>query len=568
MSYAGINRFRTLIGGLILALGLSFNSVHADDETPVPQPSPTNAAAASIQTYTSKGRVPINGSLESARFAALLDAYQALLADGMKNGWLPGEWSPITGTCRRLVLDEEHPNPQLISWVTRAKVISEKSLDDHLEITLQSPPSSELATPEPVMRAFQTQDVNGDGNPDVVSLGYDGSIYVSQTEGAHSKIIAQTPTFASIDATLAPGLQRLITKFPTAILSLEPAGPARIRILLDFQTLEAVNGVLLGQSKEQREILVPLDGLNEDITFTIDDPPDFARMFLPSIELRGRVVAPRPLASLDITQNGQAAWSNPEGLALSALQFNLQRTLEPGWNFFCLSASDVLGHRRQRSLWLHAEQPSPQAPGPTKQAIILTLDDELKQAELVERLVLAGFAKDHITLLSNKDITAQRLLQTIIKSGPSDLLIYLEAKSRPGTLATGTVLQIGQDSVSSLQLEQALAQGKHRRCLTLIHTESILKPVSLTQSWLATTSFLTPLSGAGKLALTNLNSSQNSLRSQRLRARNRLLDALKTTTGGDLLRLFDYDDPRGTIFRGWMFGAPLLGGTEIPIHPD
>lgn len=550
---------------LLLLLSLGFAGAEEDFEG-APEPAPTDAVKASGETFTSTGTAMASQGIESARFAALLDAYQNLVVDGLRRGVLAGGWGEMEGAYRLFQVDQDHPNPQMMAWLTRSKVVEEKDQNGQRLVTIESPETGDLSSMQPAMRAVVTQDVDQDGLSDVVGVGYDGSVYVSKLPtGGESQVVAKSPSYAYFEVVSGPGLQRVRAVLPKAVGSIEPAGAGQARVVLELESLEMVNGRLLGKGTEQREVLVSLSETEQNIRFTLDDPPDFTRLFQGEVELRGKALALRSLDSLEIRHNGELTWESPQGLNTSALQFNLARPLNGGWNLFRLTARDSEGFMQRRDLWLHGP-PSKAALGfSSKRAVIMTLDDGLREKKLEGSLQKAGYQPDALTLLNGQTSTPEALLEAIRDArGAEDLLLYVEAAALPGMLIDGKVLKMpGGGTISSSDLAQAMNGGGYQRVLMLLYTEldgSVAKKADDDVLWQDTSRFLERLGDGGRLVIGNLESGQESVRNKRSHSRERLLEALDAPGGSDLSRLVDLKAPGNTLFRGWMFGPPVLGG--------
>lgn len=556
---------------LLVLLSLSYAGADSDFEG-APEPAPTDAVKASGETFTSTGSAQANQAIESARFAALLDAYQNLIVDGLRSGVLAGGWGEMEGAYRLFQVDQDHPNPQMMAWLTRSKVVEEKDDKGQRTVTIESPQTGDLSAVQPAMRAVVTQDVDQDGLSDIVSVGYDGSVYISKSPGngqGEQQVVAKSPSYANFEVVNGPGFDRVRAVLPTSVGSIEAAGQGQARVVLELESLEMVNGRLLGKGTEQREVLVSLSDMDQDIRFTLDDPPDFTRLFANEVELRGKAVADHSLASLEIRHNGELTWESPEGLNLPALQFNLARPLNGGWNLFRLTARDQDGSIQRRDLWLHGPPTKAALGFPNKRAVILTLDDGLREKKLQGSLQKAGYLPDAITVSETSKTTPDALLGAIRESrGANDLLLYVEATALPGMLIDGKVLKVGTGTVSSSDLAQAMDSGGYQRVLVVLYTEldgGVSKDQSDDVIWQDTTRFLERLGDGGRLVLGNLESNQDSVRGRRARSRDRFLQALDPPGGSDLARLVDVEAPANTIFRGWMFGPPILGGSaEAP----
>lgn len=561
------NALRWALAALLLCLTLNFAGAEENFDGS-PDPAPTDAVKASGETFTSTGSGLANQSIESARFAALLDAYQNMVVDGLRRGVLAGGWGEMEGSYRLFEVDQDHPNPQMMAWLTRSKVVEEKDQDGKRTVTIESPETGDLSAVQPAMRAVVTQDVDQDGLSDVVSVGYDGSVYISKASGSggEQQVVAKSPSYAFFEVVSGPGLERVRAVLPTSVGSIEPAGAGQARCVLELESLEMVNGRLLGRGTEEREVLVSLTETDGNIRFSLDEPPDFTRLYEGEVELRGKALASRSLESVEIRHNGELTWQSPEGLSLSALQFNLARPLNGGWNLFRMTAVDQAGFMQRRDLWLHGPPSKPALGFPNKRAVVMTLDDGLREKKLQGSLQKAGYAPDGITLLATPSTTPDALLQAIRDGkGANDLLLYIEAPSLPGMLIDGKVLKLSGGTVSSSDLAQAMDAAGYQRVLLMLYTEldgSVAQKSSDDSLWQDTSRFLERLGDGGRLALANLEAGKESARNKRSRSRDRLLQALDAPGGSDLARLVDLENPANTVFRGWMFGPPVLGGPD------
>ena len=554
--------FRGGLVFLILCLTLGLASAN-DDFEGAPEPQPTNAVEAGGETFKAVGKAPLDQGAEAARFAALLEAYRNLTIDGLRRGDLAGGWGEMEGAYRLFKIDSDHPNPAVVAWLTRAKVTDEKAQGADYQVTIESPAASDLVAVSPPMRAVVSKDVDADGISDVVSVGFDGALYVSPGGKKRAgQELVKSPSYALFEVVSGPGLDRVRATIPTSISSIEPAGQGYARAVLFMDSHEVINGRLLGHSSVQREVLISLADSQEEISFTLDDPPDFTRLFEGKVELRGKALATRSLASLEIRHNGELTWESPEGINLSALKFDLARPLNGGWNLFRLTARDQQGALSRRDLWLHGPPSKAGIGFEKKRAVVVTLDDGLREKKLQGSLSKAGFSPDSLTMLETSQTSAQVLLDSIREShGASDLLLYLEATSLPGQLVDGKLLKLGGTELSSSDLAQAMEAGGYQKVLMLLYSEldpSVAKRPSDNALWQDTDRFLSRLGDGGRLVLGNLEIGQDSARSRRGRSRDRLLKGLDALSGGDLVRLMDVENPVNTLFRGWMFGAPVL----------
>ena len=566
--HSGGNDTKVFRAGLVvLMLCLTLGLANADDDFEgAPEPKPTNAVEAGGETFTAVGTAPLDQGAEAARFAALLDAYRRLTIDGLRRGDLAGGWGEMENAYRFFGIDADHPNSATVAWLTRAKVTGEKAVGSDYQVTIESPAASDLASLSPPMRAMISKDVDGDGVSDVASIGFDGAIYVTPGGKARPEQgRVKSPSYAVFEVVSGPGFERVRASIPTALASIEPAGEGYARAVLGVDSHEVVNGRLLGHSSEQREVLVSLTDTAQEISFTLDDPPDFTRLFEGQVELRGKALASQSLASLEIRHNGELAWESPEGINLSALKFDLARPLNGGWNLFRLTARDQQGALSRRDLWLHGP-PSKGAIGfGRKRAVVCTLDDDLREKKLQGSLSKGGFLPESLTLLESGETTPQTLLESIRDSrGADELLLYLEATSLPGQLVDGKVLKLGGAELSSSDLAQAIDAAGYQKALILVYTEldsSVAKRPTDNALWQDTDRFLSRLGDGGRLVIANLELDKDSARGRRNRSRDRLLKSLDAVNGGDLVRLVDSEAPSNTLFRGWMYGLPVLSAT-------
>ena len=529
-----------------------------------PEPAPTDAAKVSGRKLKVVGKAPLEQGLTQSRYAALLDAQAQLLKHGLKNGLFPGAWGESEGEVRLYRVDSDHPAPEVVSWLTRSRVSDEKDRDREKLLTVESPEIGSLAGSQAEMRATIAQDVDQDGLTDVVSVGYDGSIYVMKNGPSGERtVVARSPSYALMELVTGPGYERVRAVLPRDLGSVEALGSGQARVLLEFEILEMVNGRLLGQTVERREIIISLDSRLDRMRFSISEPPDFSRLFQSDLEIRGSTISEKPLDNVEIRHNGELAWESPEGIGIRALQFNLARTLVPGWNSFRITARDSEGFTQLRELWVEGP-PGARAPTPSgKRAVVVTLDDKWNEKRLLEALSQAGFPSNMVTLLNERSSTTSAFLNAVRDArGARQLLLYCEALSVPGSLVEGKTLRFSDGQVMASELAQALEAGGYEKTLGLIQSELPRGERNLPPSsdlWFDTSTFLNRLGSSGRLFLANVENLDENPGRQRSRSRDRLLQALKPRDdSSDLLRLLDTEQPKNTLFRGWMHGGPLL----------
>lgn len=553
------------MGGAALAALLSLQLSLAQSSGAIPEPAPTDAVKESGQTLRVEGVAKLDQGTTQARYAALLDAYDRLLSKSLKRGLFEGSWTLSKDGHRFFRVDSEHPNPDLVSWLSRAKVVGERQDKRAKYLTLESAATGTVAAAEPELRAMRTLDVDGDGLSDVVGIGYDGSVYVLKSAGkGNAKVALRSDSYAFVELVDTPGYDRVITLLPQDVESVETTADGAVRFLVSFEKLEMVNGYLLGQATEKREILLPLKGGAERFRFQMTEPPDFAHMGSSDVEIRGSVISDKLLSSVVIRHNGVPAWESPASLGIRALQFNLERELEPGWNSFRISAGDVDGYSQVREIWLEGPQSGRKVRGGArKRAILVSLDRKFKEEKLLSLLQQYGFAAESITVLEGEEATAQRVLTELRNNkGADELFFYCEAETAGEDPLEGKTLSIGGVRVTPSELAKAIEAGDFHKAVGVFYTEiprdqrAGLTPNEL---WRDTASFLERVGGDGRLMLASVESMEQGSKSQRRASRERLVKALESNGGDDMDRLLGTEDSHEVLFRGWMYGTPVLG---------
>ena len=286
----------------------------------------------------------------------------------------PGGWGSEDNGYRFYRIDADHPASDVLSWIARSKVTDEKNVDGDKVLTLESPAVGTLASAQPFLRSMTTQDVDLDGLSDVIGVGYDGRVYVLQSPGqGESKVKARSESFGLLELVSGPGYERVRAVLPLGLESVERVGEQQLRVLMKFETLEVVNGELQGRLEEKREVLVSMSDTLKRIRFTITEPPDFARLYDESVEIRGSAISEKLLDDVTVRLNGKMAWESPSGIGIRALQLNLAQKLSPGWNSLRITARDQDGFSQMREVWVENVSAEKAGPSPKKRAIIFAL---------------------------------------------------------------------------------------------------------------------------------------------------------------------------------------------------
>ena len=560
----GVLRYPQCVAFGIVAFFITLHLCWAQEgRRAVPEPAPTDAVKVSGRTLTVEGRASTRPGIANARYAALLDAYGTLLKDGLQSGLFPGGWGDASERYRVFVVDSDHPAPDVISWISRSKVVGEEDKDGQKILKVESPKLGTLATALPEVRAMTTQDVDSDGLSDVVSVGYDGSVYIMQSpRGEASRVTAKSESFALLELIRGPGYERVRATLPQDLGSVEVMEGGMAQVLLELEMLEMVNGRLMGRTVERREVVLPLDSKLERIRFDIGEPPDFAHLFDTNVEIRGTAISEKMLENVEIRHNGEIAWQSPEGIGIRALKFNLARELRPGWNSFRLAARDEEGYSQYRELWIEGPDGMYSSEVNARRAVVVSLDDKMKDERLMEALVDAGFSASQITILEGPEATVDGFLEAVRDNREArELLLYCETFTVPGSLVGGKVLRFPDGQVSATDLAQAVEAGGYRKTLGVVYSElprGERGGATSNELWRDTSTFLERLGSDGRLFIANVENEDESPRRQRKNSRERLLKAIRAKQGTDLVRLIDTENPQNTLFRGWMHGSPVL----------
>src|SRR5690606_20689137 len=136
---------------VLLLLSVHF-SLAQDSTAASPEPAPTDAAKVSGRRLKAVGKAPLEQGEVQARYDSLLDAQAQLLKYGLTNGLFPGAWGESTEEFRFFRVDGDHPAPQVVSWLARAKVIDEKDKEREKLLTVESPEIGSLAGTQPELR--------------------------------------------------------------------------------------------------------------------------------------------------------------------------------------------------------------------------------------------------------------------------------------------------------------------------------------------------------------------------------------------------------------------------------
>lgn len=560
------NRAVLIIGSVLVTLILSANLVVAQgrDTSDVPEPAPTDAVKASGRRFQVEGRVPIDRNVAASKYAALLKAYAEMLRYGLRQGLFPGSWGEEGQSLRFYRVDSDHPAPEVVSWLSRSKIIGDVSSKKERVVTLESPDLGSLTNNQPAMRATVVEDFDHDGLSDVVSVGYDGCVYImKKVARGESKIVARSQSFASLELVSGPGYERVRFVLPQDLGAVEVLSNGQARVFLELEIMEMVNGRLLGRTTERREVLISAATRLDRIRFSLSEPPDFARLFQTEVEIRGTAISEKILENVDIRHNGTVAWESPDGIGIRALNFNLARDLVPGWNNFRITARDSEGFSQIREVWVEGPEGASRVRGQAgKRALLVSLDSKLDEERIRKSLALRGFPDASITVLEGDEVTATAVIEAIRQpQGAESLFFYCESVAEPGALIGGKQLVFSDRELSAIDLAQAFEAGGYTKVFGLFHTEmsrSQLARVGSHELWRDTATFLERIGGAGRVMVANLEDTDSGSRRDRKRFRKQFEKALVGPAASDLERFLDLEEPGETVFRGWMFGPPIL----------
>lgn len=505
----------------------------------LPEPSPTNAVELLDERLKVEGNgiVPLGDPELGQRLgyqAAVLSGYQQLFWQGAElMGLFPKD---MPQEHRRFRLDDQHPNRVLLDWLLRAEVISHQEFPGRIRVQLQSPPVAEL-TQENIheLRALQ-RDLDGDGQPERISITYDGRIRILKPQGEGYKVVASSEVLNvfSCSSMRRPGMEPWEQVQLTRVLGIGgveslPPGEGqplwRTRVVAELALGEMVGEHWVGKASEQREILLRWDDPANAPSIELSEPQDFQLTPKTQVALKGLLRTPSRLQSARLRVNGRPFWQTPDSMASLRLKMDLMLPLLPGFNRAQVQLQDQAGRMASREVLLYRDARSPGLNPARRRALLIGVSEYASSqfpplprvADDLNRL------QDHlkgdfeqVVVLRGQEATRARILESLSRLAQfegeerSMLLVYFAGFSASSQASKALLPYdargFDEGALGARELSAAVGDLKQLDVALLVDTShSNLQNAGHDQLWLDSREFAERLSRQGWAVLSSVD---------------------------------------------------------------
>ena len=305
----------------------------------LPQPRPTNAAAARVKSLEAFGSAQVEGQPYNPDSSASIYAKEAATLDALFDLCLKAH--PPFNVKKTALIDDIHDPALMLGWLSQAKIIREhrssskniymKAHNSSWDLFEEKPPQGTLL--------FHA-DIDGDKIPDKFILGPDSCISVV----SHDRILGKTDCIGSFHGrTLNQGKQEIRHIDYTEVIGIKEVRrltPERINIIVNVRVSEALGSRLIGQYYCTRDFPLDVAAAHNAPSVVIEIPRSQRVDKLNNVPLLGIVEAPEGIVKANLLLNGKEVWNIPEGLQLRKLTLDLSLNLQPGPNELCVNVWD------------------------------------------------------------------------------------------------------------------------------------------------------------------------------------------------------------------------------------
>lgn len=580
---------------------LAWNGPRAQGQSEFPEPAPTNA----VQTLQKAlivegvGSVPLGGDPEAseqqAYQAAVLDAYQQLFWQGAEHVALVPPDLPLLS--RSFRLDEQHPNLALLDWMLRSEILQKQVIGSRVQVTVESPPLADLNQENRHVVRQMTQDVDGDGKPEIIAVQYDGRIQVLKSTLTGYKVLASSPTLNVFQCSTMrqsqgePWNQVQLTRV-TNVSNLERVGVGKIRVLADLTLGEVVDRHWIGKASEQREVFLRWDQEQPEPAIEVTEPADFLYTKLAQVPWKGVLKTPAGLQSAKLRVNGRPFWQTPDQMSSQRLRMDILLPLLPGVNRAQVVLTDQVKRSLSREVLLYRDARCP-APNPKLRRALLVGVDEYSATQFpklpgvvgdlgrLQKFLLradgGAFAADQVVVLQGKQATRAQILSALQKLTRVEgddrvmIMVYFAGLSSGSVSGTSKGLLpydakgFDQGSIGARDLLAAVGELRQQDMLLAVDTSySRLQASDPDQLWLDSQEFSERLAQQGWAVLCSVDSShdvRDGVDGSRLLSA--FLESLtaKADANGD--GLIEWDESYRSLFQGIRLSSP---GTAPPLR--
>ena len=308
----------------------------------LPNPLPTNAAAARTRSIDAYGSAPVEIQTCDDRYSQKQYAQAAASLDALFDLCLKA--NPLFSNKKTALIDDLNDPALMLGWLSQAKILREhrssaktiyvKAHNSSWDLFEEKPPQGKL---------LYHADIDGDKIPDKFILGPDSCISVV----SHERTLGKTDCIGSFHGrTIGQGdnaVRHIDHTEVIKIVDVKRLTPERINIIVSVRVSEALGSRLVGQYDCVREFPLDVAADHNAPSVVIEVPRSQRVDKLKNVPMLGIVEAPEGISKANLLLNGKEVWNIPEGLQLRKLTLDLSLELQPGPNELCVNVWDKAG---------------------------------------------------------------------------------------------------------------------------------------------------------------------------------------------------------------------------------
>ncbi|MDO5297204.1 MAG: hypothetical protein Q4F00_11380 [bacterium] len=308
----------------------------------LPNPLPTNAAAARTKSLEAYGTAPVEAQSCDEQATQIQYAHTAASLDALFDLCLQAH--PPFSAQKTALIDDIHDPALMLGWLSQAKILREhRSSKKNIYIKASSQSWNLFKEKPPQGKLMFHADIDGDKIPDKFILGPDSCISVV----SQGRTLGKTDCIGSFHGrTIGQGSSSIRHIDYTEVLKVTDVkrlSEERINIIVKLRVSEALGNRLVGQYDYLREFPLDVAASHNAPSVVIEIPRSQRVDKLKNVPLLGIVEAPEGIAKANLLLNGKEVWNIPEGLQLRKLTLDLSLELQPGPNELWVNVWDNAG---------------------------------------------------------------------------------------------------------------------------------------------------------------------------------------------------------------------------------